>query len=245
MTTVRVRFTPNNVPTPGRIRFQARHDKDTRPIVSGRDILNANAEYIPVPVEGAEIDVRPQDAGWHYVVRAQADGGPMVSGTFLVPANGPVDFADLVRYDPKAGMAYEPDPNWYAHLSAVENGINGVQAELTSAVTTVQGAVNEAAGYRDEAKGYRDEAEGFALVAGSGGSGDGTEGPAGPQGETGPEGPQGPAGVDGEAGPQGDPGPEGPQGETGPQGVPGQGVLLLQEGEPVPSVTVPTLIVRY
>lgn len=145
MTIVRVRFTPNGVPTPGRIRFQARHDKDTRPIVSGRDIFNGPAVWEDVPVEGAEIEVRPQDAGWHYVVRAQADGGPMLSSTVLIPQNGPVDFEALVRYDPKAGMAYEPDPDWYAHLNSIENGIAGTQAALSEAVTTAQNAATTAA----------------------------------------------------------------------------------------------------
>lgn len=119
MTIVRVRFTPNGVPTPGKASFVARHDEDNRPIVSGRDILSGNAEWEDVPVEGKDIDVRPQDAGWHYVVRVKADGHPQQTTTVLVPPNGPVNFGDLVRYDPKAGMAYEPDPDWWAWVRKV------------------------------------------------------------------------------------------------------------------------------
>lgn len=144
MTIIRVRFTPNGVPTPGRIMFQLRHDTDLRPLVSGRDILNGKAEWEDVPVEGREIDVRPSEAGFHYVVRAEPQGHGQTNGTFLVPPNGPVDFAELVRYDPKAGMAYEPDPDWWAHLAGVEVGFEAVQADVYAAKTEAQASAASA-----------------------------------------------------------------------------------------------------
>lgn len=139
MTTVRVRFTPNGTPTPGQISFVARHDEDNRPIVSGRDILDGNPEWEIVPVEGADVEVRPNDPGWHYVVRVKPDGHPQKTGTFTIPPNGPINFGDLVRYDPKAGMAYEPDPDWWAHLVAVEVGFDAVQADVHAARDEAQG----------------------------------------------------------------------------------------------------------
>lgn len=128
MTTVRVRFTPNGTPTPGQISFALRHDEGNRPIASGRDILNGPGEWVPVPVEGADVEVRPNDPGTHYVVKVRAGNDPQQTETFTIPPNGPINFADMVRYDPKAGMAYEPDPNWWAWAKTIAN-VGGVPGD--------------------------------------------------------------------------------------------------------------------
>lgn len=165
MTIVRVRYTPPGGPVPGFIRARPQHDEDNRPLVVGADIISGDTGWIEVPVEGAELDLRPSEPGWHYAIQGQAEGAPSFSVTKLVPATGPVDFGELVDYNPKAGLVYEPDPPWYAHLNSLETGLDGTQADLHAArdlaVASAAGAAGSASttlAARDLAASARDQA---------------------------------------------------------------------------------------
>lgn len=160
MTTIRVRFNPPAGPTEGQIRFTPRHDTDNRPLVVGQDIITGDTGWINVPVEGREIEVRHSEPGWHYVIRGQATGAPSFSTTVLVPNQESIDFEELVRYDPKAGMAYEPDPAWWAWVRkvvdkegvpgedayqlAVRNGFTGTEQEWLASLEGPQGDIGPA-----------------------------------------------------------------------------------------------------
>lgn len=128
MTTIRVRFNPPTGPVEGQVRFTPRHDKDNRPLAVGQDIISGDTGWLNVPLEGREIEVRRTEPGWHYVIQGKASGAPSFSTTVLVPSEGTIDFEQLVRYDPKAGMAYEPDPNWWAWVKKVAD-LKGVPGD--------------------------------------------------------------------------------------------------------------------
>lgn len=165
MTIVRVRYTPPGGPVPGFIRARPQHDEDNRPLVVGRDIISGDTGWLEVPVEGMELDLRPSEPGWHYAIQGKAEGAPSFSVTKLVPQTGPVDFGDLVDYNPKAGMAYEPDPPWYAHLNSLETGLQGTQADLHAARDLAVTSANGAATSASTALGASNSAEAHALAA--------------------------------------------------------------------------------
>lgn len=165
MTDIRVRFRPpgSSDTVPGVITFTARHVDGNRPVVDGQDIILGHPQSFDVPAEGATISLRPTGPGWYYAVTGRADGHSF-STQKLVPPTGPVDFEKLVRFDPKVGLAYEPDPDWWAHLDVVENGIAGTQADLHAArdsaeadALTASESASTAVTARDEAVTARDE----------------------------------------------------------------------------------------
>lgn len=170
MTEIRVRFLPpgSDDPVPGVITFTARHVDGPRPVVDGQDIILGTPQRFEVPVEGAVIDLRPNETGWYYSVVGRAENW-CFSTNVEVPTTGPRDFDELRRFDPKAGMAFAPDPVWWEQLDYIRDldavpgpeGPQGPQGDPGPAgATGPQGAP-------------------------------GPEGPAGPQGPQGPEGPAG------------------------------------------------------
>lgn len=165
MTDIRVRFRPpgSSDTVPGVITFTARHVDGNRPVVDGQDIILGQPQRFDVPTEGATISLRPTGPGWYYAVTGRADGHSF-STQKLVPPTGPVDFESLVRFDPKVGLAYEPDPQWWSHLDVIDAGLLGTQADLHAArdsaeadALTAQSSASAAVTARDEAVVARDE----------------------------------------------------------------------------------------
>lgn len=163
MTEVRVRFIPpgSTEPVEGTITFTARHVSGNRPVVDGRDIILGSPERYFVPADGATIDLRPNDSGWYYAVQGRAQNYSF-STNVEVPRHGPFDFEELRRFDPKAGLAYEPDPVWWqqldyirtfggvpgpegksAYLVAVENGFQGTEQEWLESLEGPEGPRGE------------------------------------------------------------------------------------------------------
>jgi len=195
MTTIRVRGIDPSTGTAeaGEISFAAKHVDGNRPVLNGPDVISGKPRKMNLVAGMNSLNILGSGTDWYYAVRGRI-GTYSFSTNVLVPPNGDHDFESLVRFDPKAGLAYEPDPNWWSQLASIRElgGIPGREGSDAYQVAVRNGFTGTIQSWLSSLRG--------------------PTGPAGPRGANGNMGPLGPQGLTGPQGPQGSPGATGPQG---------------------------------
>lgn len=174
MTTINIFFSPleEGVTTPGTVKFTPKHTQPGQPVVQGAQVLISKAETFDVQHGQTRVEVPGTGVDWYYEVRGQANGYSFKRDV-LVPPNGTYDFESLERFDPRSGLAYEPEPVWWQRVRNIEK-LGGIP-----------GTPGDSAYERAVAQGYSGtELEWLAQL----------RGPQGIQGERGLRGVAGPAG---------------------------------------------------